>query len=497
MDCEIVVVGGGIGGLTVAALLAQRGVNVCLFEREPRVGGCVAGFEKFGYSFEQGDGLYTSWQPNEIHDRVFSELPVDPPEVRLLEPSYVVRLPDQAQLPIVGDTQQFETSLRLTFPECSEQAIAFYRKLTAASVVLRRALHKTPDLLSASRSRRAYSLLSEGRVGAEILESGQQSILEHLHGASPRFRSFIDIQLQSLLQATSAEVGYLDAALALGAPREGLFAIQGGAAALANSVADSIRRSGGKVRLDTPVLRLAYDSRGAATGVDLLSGETVTAAKAIISNLTIWDTYGKLIGLNRTPPAIRKQLSAARSWGAYLIFVGVDEATAAALASDHVMLLTNWRESQQYDPENNQLLFAAAPSWDTRAPAGKRAATVHAFTDVDEWFTFHRDETELEERDQQMLERCWGRLHSAMPELGSAVEIIDTTTPRTFYDLTRRKLGMVGALRPTGDSFWLHQPSYQTSLPNVFIVSDTTYPGGIAGLTRSALVLANKLASKQ
>lgn len=497
MDCEIVVVGGGIGGLTVAALLAQRGVNVCLFEREPRVGGCVAGFEKFGYSFEQGDGLYTSWQPNEIHDRVFSELPVDPPEVRLLEPSYVVRLPDQAQLPIVGDTQQFETSLRLTFPECAEQAIAFYRKLTAASVVLRRALHKTPDLLSASRSRRAYSLLSEGRVGAEILESGQQSILEHLHGASPRFRSFIDIQLQSLLQATSAEVGYLDAALALGAPREGLFAIQGGAAALANSVADSIRRSGGKVRLDTPVLRLAYDSRGAATGVDLLSGETVTAAKAIISNLTIWDTYGKLIGLNRTPPAIRKQLSAARSWGAYLIFVGVDEATAAALASDHVMLLTNWRESQQYDPENNQLLFAAAPSWDTRAPAGKRAATVHAFTDVDEWFTFHRDETELEERDQQMLERCWGRLHSAMPELGSSVEIIDTTTPRTFYDLTRRKLGMVGALRPTGDSFWLHQPSYQTSLPNVFIVSDTTYPGGIAGLTRSALVLANKLASKQ
>lgn len=497
MDCEIVVVGGGIGGLTVAALLAQRGVNVCLFEREPRVGGCVAGFEKFGYSFEQGDGLYTSWQPNEIHDRVFSELPVDPPEVRLLEPSYVVRLPDQAQLPIVGDTQQFETSLRLTFPECAEQAIAFYRKLTAASVVLRRALHKTPDLLSASRSRRAYRLLSEGRVGAEILKSGQQSILEHLHGASPRFRSFIDIQLQSLLQATSAEVGYLDAALALGAPREGLFAIQGGAAALANSVADSIRRSGGKVRLDTPVLRLAYDSRGAATGVDLLSGETVTAAKAIISNLTIWDTYGKLIGLNRTPPAIRKQLSAARSWGAYLIFVGVDEATAAALASDHVMLLTNWRESQQYDPENNQLLFAAAPSWDTRAPAGKRAATVHAFTDVDEWFTFHRDETELEERDQQMLERCWGRLHSAMPELGSSVEIIDTTTPRTFYDLTRRKLGMVGALRPTGDSFWLHQPSYQTSLPNLFIVSDTTYPGGIAGLTRSALVLANKLASKQ
>ena len=54
MDCEVVVVGGGIGGLTVAALLAHRGMNVCLLERQPDVGGCAASFDKFGYAFEQG-----------------------------------------------------------------------------------------------------------------------------------------------------------------------------------------------------------------------------------------------------------------------------------------------------------------------------------------------------------------------------------------------------------------------------------------------------------
>ncbi len=95
MNCEVVVVGGGIGGLTVAALLAQRGVDVCLFERGSVVGGCAASFEKFGYNFEQGYGLYAAWEPGEIHDRVFSELPVEPPEVRLLKPSYQVRLPDK------------------------------------------------------------------------------------------------------------------------------------------------------------------------------------------------------------------------------------------------------------------------------------------------------------------------------------------------------------------------------------------------------------------
>src|ERR1700674_848233 len=104
MDCEVVVVGGGIGGLTVAALLAERGIDVCLLERESRVGGCVTSFEKFGYSFEQGYGLYASWQPNGIHDRVFSELPVDPPEVRLLEPGYVVRLPDKSEISLTSGT---------------------------------------------------------------------------------------------------------------------------------------------------------------------------------------------------------------------------------------------------------------------------------------------------------------------------------------------------------------------------------------------------------
>jgi phytoene dehydrogenase-like protein len=99
MECEVVVVGGGIGGLTVAALLAARGVDVCLLERESRVGGCVTSFEKFGYSFEPGYGLYHSWRPNEVHHRVFAELPVEPPEVRLLEPGYLVRLPTNQRSP--------------------------------------------------------------------------------------------------------------------------------------------------------------------------------------------------------------------------------------------------------------------------------------------------------------------------------------------------------------------------------------------------------------
>jgi hypothetical protein len=52
---------------------------------------------------------------------------------------------------------------------------------------------------------------------------------------------------------------------------------------------------------------------------------------------------------------------------------------------------------------------------------------------------------------------------------------------------------MVGGAIPTAEDFWCDGPGYETTVPNLFVVSDTTSIGGIEGLTRSAFVLANKL----
>jgi C-3',4' desaturase CrtD len=496
MAHEVVVVGGGLGGLTVAALLAARGVDVCLLEKEAQAGGCAGVFEKFGYTFESTASLYAGWQPGEIHERVFAELPVNAPEVRPLSPAYVVRLPDMTEVSLALDDQEFERNLRAAFPECAEASVNFYREITTIGAALQRVAARFPDLPATSQVQRLRAAASEARIAPRVLSAMNHTTAEYLSQTSLRFRRFVDVQLQIFAQCVSVDCDYLYACVALSLPRRGMHEIRGGAASLTNALVASIKKSGGNVRLNAPVLRLAYDSRGHATGVDLLSGERVEATRSIISNLTVWDTYGKLVGLNRTPEEMRRRLKALRGWGAYLLYLGMDEAAAESLPATHLLTLTDWQEGQDYNAEAAQFMFTAAPLWDARAPAGKRAVTVSTFTDAAQWFAFHEDEAEHETQDQQFLETCWQRLHAALPELGDRIEVIETATPRTFYDTTRRKLGMVGGVGQSRAVFGPNSLTHRTSLPNLFLVGDSVFPGnGVAAVTHSALIVANELAT--
>jgi phytoene dehydrogenase-like protein len=463
MDYEVVVVGGGVGGLTTAALLAARGVRVCLLERNSRVGGCVANFEHLGYAFEPTAGLYSGWEPNGIYQSIFSELAVGPPEVDRLSPAYVVRLPDGIEVAVSDDAHQFENDLRSAFPECAQAALAFY--------------HRLDSICDESEAKQPTAL--------------------HLTDCSTRFRRFIDVQLQTFAQTASDQCALDLAAVALTTPRRGMWSIAGGAQVLADSLAESLKKSGGWLRLNAPVLRLAYGADGLPIGVDLLSGERVTATRAIVSNLTVWDTYGKLIGLSRTPAHISARLKQLQAWGAYLVFLGMDRSAASRLSSSRILALTDWQEHQTYSPELAQLVFAAAAPTDARAPDGRLAVTVSTFTRAEDWFAFHQDETAHEGQDQSTLESVWSRLHTAMPELGDSVEVIESATPRTFYENTRRKLGMVGRLLGSLEIRGTEVHLSQTMFPNVFLVGDTNCSGlGVAGVSQAALALANELTDR-
>jgi phytoene dehydrogenase-like protein len=51
-DVDVIIIGAGMAGLTCGCLLAKRGLRVVMIEKNEKVGGCCASFQKDGFSFD-------------------------------------------------------------------------------------------------------------------------------------------------------------------------------------------------------------------------------------------------------------------------------------------------------------------------------------------------------------------------------------------------------------------------------------------------------------
>ncbi|MEJ7616892.1 MAG: FAD-dependent oxidoreductase [Pyrinomonadaceae bacterium] len=440
MTHEVIVVGGGIGGLTTAALLAARGADVCLVERQSFVGGCATALAHHGYTFDLGAGVYSLWGFGELHQRVFAELGVPAPEVKAIDPSYAIRLPDATDVIVEANDDHFFATLATCFPECASDAISFYRRFTEIGERLLRAASRFPHLASLSMWDKAQLLLADPGLCLLLATDLNKSVNDYLRFTGPRFKCFIDAQLQSFFGDASEHCPAAYAALVLMIYRRSAYAVQGGGARLAESLAASIQASGGQIRFDSTALRLTYRGSGEVNGVTLLSGETLSASRAVVSNLTVWDTYGKLVGLNRVSDDVRKLLKNLTGWSRYLIHAGLKETAAATLPADHIIGVTEWPKGASFSVDQAFFNFTMAPLG--CAGSGGRRRDGMTLAEADRWFSFRRDEIPTKSKTNHP--GClWDRLHQALPEVTESLELIEIHAAR--LERTRRRLGITGA----------------------------------------------------
>jgi phytoene dehydrogenase-like protein len=488
MKYDCVIIGAGIGGLTAAALLSVRGFNVCVIEKQASAGGCARTIEERGYRFESGAGLYTLWQKGEIHSRIFGEIGVEPPQVRQLNPSFVVRLPDTTDVVLSSNRELFFQTLSDAFPECSKAAISFYKSIDELSKSFIRTLGKAPDFFSASKLRQAITYLPEFRKISKIITT--RTLLSELGNTSDRFRSFIDAQLHLFSQSSSSICPLVYGALSLSLPLSGCYSIQGGPSEHSLRLIEGIKGAGGTIRFNQTVYKINLNNLKEATGVVLLNGERIES-RSVLSNLTLWDTYGKLIGPGSTDKDTRHKLKRVRSSSAYLIYASIEESAAKRLPAEKLIIADDWNADDE-----STFFFNMAPEWDKRAPEGQRAVTAGKLTDPDLWFEYTEDISIEERLDQELLERFWKKLHKGLPELGSSIQPIETETPVDFYQNTRRQLGRVWGYSYSEES--IKSTLVQSaSIPGLFHTGDTTYIGqGLSAVSYSALVAANLICNR-
>jgi len=87
---EVIVVGGGIGGLAAAALLAKEGFAVTLLEKNSTVGGRARIWEKDGFRFDMGPSWYLMPEVFEHFFELFGQKRADYYDLKRLDPAYRV-----------------------------------------------------------------------------------------------------------------------------------------------------------------------------------------------------------------------------------------------------------------------------------------------------------------------------------------------------------------------------------------------------------------------
>lgn len=494
---EIVVMGSGIGGLCCAALLARYGYDVVVCESHSIAGGAAHGFERGGFSFDSGPSLYSglsySPSPNPLR-QVLDAIGED--AMWLNYDTWGCCLPEGDFDTTVGAEQFCQVLDHLR----GSQAVQEWRNLQRIMQPLGAAAIALPPAatrfdIGAFQTVRHFlpSLLKQGPQVAQ-LTSPFSRIMDGII-QDDFARHWLDM-LCFLLSGLPAE-GTIAAEVAFMfadwyRPGVQLDYPQGGSTALVAALVRGLQKQGGDLRLNAHIKEILLDG-DRAVGVQLRSGETIQASKAVISNASIWDTLKLLPSLpSKLRRFVQKRQAIPECDSFMHLHLGIDAIGLEGLAC-HYIVVNDW--SQGIDAPQNLVLISVPSVLDpSLAPPGKHA--IHVYTPGNEpyhlWAGMDRHSSEYTQQKQQRAKVMWQALERIIPDVRARCELALVGTPLTHGRFLRRHHGSYGPAIRAGQGVF---PGPRTPLKSLWCCGDSTFPGiGLPAVAASGMMLANTLA---
>jgi phytoene dehydrogenase-like protein len=295
-------------------------------------------------------------------------------------------------------------------------------------------------------------------------------------------RKFIDAQLLISAQATSTRSNSLYAAAALDMPRRGVVQVEGGVGAIAKTLASTAQDHGTRIRYRQRVQRVQQTSQGYIVHTK----KERYRADRVIFNLTLPDIASIL------DPDIRtniktKPRAPEDAWGAFMIYLGVDETALPEISTNHHQIVGPGNLS-----EAGSVFVSISPKGDeSRAPAGRRAVTLSAHTRLDLWWKLHHEDRDgFKYRKSEYQERLLKLVEKVFPGLPESADPLLPATPLSFARFTGRSTGWVGGIPQT--HLWrTRSPRLGRGL---WMVGDSIFPGqSVAAVALGGLRVAREV----
>lgn len=489
-EYDLVVIGGGVGGLSAAALAQHRGLRVALLEAHTEVGGCAGSFGREPYTFDAGATALTGLRPGEPLGDLLSVLGVALEADR--GAGYRVHLPGRAfDLAPGDDDDGWAGAIAAAIPERAEAQRRFWGLQRAVGGRLFRAAGGIPRMPIRVPGDLLHNLRILGWSGTLAASGGLVTVRDvlawlRLDRVGP-FRLLIAMLLQDALQAGPEVVPFANGAAALQAYRGGLGRPRGGMRALVEGLAGAFSARGGELRTGNLVDRVEPRLDGGSVVVTRRRARL--SARHVAFNTPL-DLAVKLLERPLLGDLARRERSSRAAWSAITGYVVLPrERTPERGPLFHHVL---GEEEAPLRDGNNVLISLSAPGDLSYGPEDVRVATLSTHARPGDWDGLAAEGAAAKK--EEVRARMLSALARALPDAAGGLIHGEFATPRSWARYTRRTGGAVGgppARRGNSNLFALPQDVLG---PGLWLVGDSVFPGqGTMAVAVSAIRLVERL----
>lgn len=489
---HIIVIGGGIGGLTAAALLAKEGYPVTVLEASNEWGGCAGKFQRGDFLFPVGATLGMGFEKGGIHERIFHSLKIPFPFSRPLEEVMRIHFKN-GSLSYKRNRTDYLAELKKLFPHKKESITAFFEEVWKIGNEVIKLIDPLPVLPPKTAGEWSRLVLAANPGTVRLLPYLNKTldtlIVKHGLQEEKLFVHLIDAQLIDSMQVTSKDCSAIIGAYALSIYHEGAFYIEGGLFQAAAALLEAAKQYGAVLKKRTWIKKLRQTPEG-YTATDQKGQEW--KAEQVIGNLPLQGFLNVLDEPLRKKchPSYLKKAELPQ-WGTMTLYLAIDE----HIVPEGIPLFMQVLQSETGEMAEGEHLFLSlsAPDDRIRAPIGCRTMTVSTHTALHNWETKEQYDAYKIKLTKKMMEG----VKTIFPDIEKGLTHELQGAPKAWERFTRRPMGMVGGFPQTLQHSLFNSLSHRTGVKGLWLCGDSVFPGaGTIGVSVSGFHVFRSITGK-
>ncbi len=491
---KVIVVGAGPGGLTSAMLLAHRGFDVAVYEKDALPGGRNKAIEIGGFKFDTGP---TFLMMKYLLEEMFEETgrkAADYLEFTKIDPLYRLQFPDKTLYP-TGDAEEMKRRISNVFPGDEAGFDKFIEREGKRFRRLIPCLQKDYSSLRSFLDPSLFKALPHLAVGKTIYENLEKYYnheeLKLAFTFQSKYLGMSPWDCPALFTILSyMEYGY------------GIYHVTGGLNMISDAMANVCHEEGAELNYNTKVEKLLLGGRKGdeVRGVVLENGEKAEA-DAVVVNADFGYALCNLMPADKlkrwTPEKLEKKKF---SCGTFMLYLGLDK-IYDSLNHHNIIFADDYRANVELMFNDHKMtddfsfyIQNASVTDDTLAPEGK--STLYVLVPVPNNRSGIDWEAEKEGFREKVLERIIAK--TEMKDLKEHIEVEKIITPEEWENDYNVYIAAEFNMAHNLTQMLYFRPHNKfEDLKNLYLTGGGTHPGsGLPTIYESGRIAANMLVDK-